>query len=69
MGKEQPPKGYKKTRAHFVFDVKRDGIHEARLVADEHVTDILLSSAHLGVASLRGIVLVLFLANLNGLFS
>jgi hypothetical protein len=36
--KVNAPSGYKKIRVHFVFDVKRDGRHEARLVADGHLT-------------------------------
>ena len=61
------PKDYKKIRAHFVFDVKHDGRHKARLVADGHLTEVPLSSVYSGVVSLRGIRLVLFLAELNGL--
>ena len=34
------PSGYKKIRVHLVFDVKHDGRHKARLVADGHLTDI-----------------------------
>jgi hypothetical protein len=30
--------GYKKIRVHLVFDVKNDGRHKARLVADGHFT-------------------------------
>lgn len=50
-----------------MFDLKHDGRHKARLVADGHLTDIPLSSVYSGVVSLRGIRLVLFLAELNGL--
>ena len=39
------------------------------LVADRHLTDVPLSSVYSGVVSLRGIRLVLFLAELNGLES
>ena len=49
------PEGCKKIRAHFVFDIKHNGRHKARLVADGHLTEAPLSSAHSGVASLRGI--------------
>ena len=52
---------------HFVFDAKHDGRHKARLVADRHLTEVPLSSVYSGVVSLRGIRLVLFLAELNGL--
>ena len=63
------PEGYKKIKVHFVFDVKHDGRHKARLVAGGHLTDIPLSSIYSGVVSLRGIRLVLFLAELNNLES
>ena len=61
------PEGYKKIRAHFVFDIKHDGRHKARLAADGHLTEVPLSSAYSGVVSLQGIRLVLFLSELNGL--
>ena len=38
----QAPKDYKKIHAHFVFDVKYDGRHKSILVADMHLTDVLL---------------------------
>jgi hypothetical protein len=33
------PDGYKKIRVYLVFDVKHDGHHKARLVADRHLTN------------------------------
>ena len=69
MGTGQTPKDNEKIRAHFVFDVKHDRRHKARLAADGHLTDVPLSSVYSGVVSLRGIRLVLFLAELNGLGS
>lgn len=65
--KSTPPPGYKKIRVHFVFDVKHDGRHKGRLVADGHLTDIPLESVYSGVVSLRGFRLVLFLGELNNL--
>ena len=50
-----------------MFDIKHDGRHKARLVADGHLTEAPLSSVYSGVVSLRGIRLVLFLSELNGL--
>ena len=44
---------YKKIRVHFVFDVKHDGRHKARLVADGHLTDVPLMIVYSGVVSLR----------------
>jgi hypothetical protein len=61
------PEGYKKIRVHLVFDVKHDGRHKGRLVADGHLTDIPVESVYSGVVSLRGIRLVIFLAELNGM--
>ena len=61
------PLGYKRIRVHLVFDVKHDGRHKARLVADGHLTDVPIDSVYSGVVSLRGFRLVLFLAELNGL--
>jgi Reverse transcriptase (RNA-dependent DNA polymerase) len=52
---------------HFIFGVKHDGRHKARLVADGHLTQIPIDSVFSGVVSLRGFRLVLFLAELNNL--
>ena len=65
--KATSPTGYKKIKVHFVFDVKHDGRHKARLVADGQLLDIPLESVYSGVVSLQGFRLVLFLAELNGL--
>lgn len=65
--KVAPPPGYKKIRVHIVFDVKHDGRHKARLVADGHLTDVPVESVYSGVVSLRGFRLVLCLAELNNL--
>jgi len=59
--------GYKKIRTHLVYDVKNDGRHKARMVADGHLTDVPLTSVYSGVVSLRGFRMVVFLAELNGL--
>jgi len=63
----RPPAGYKRIRVHLVFDVKHDGRHKARLVADGHLTEIPVESVYSGVVSLRGFRLVAFLAELNAL--
>ena len=68
LGKNVPgPSGYKKIRVHFVFDVKHDGRHKARLVAGGHLTDDPVDSVYSGVVSLRSLRLVIFLAELNNL--
>ena len=65
----QAPKDHNEIRDYFSFDVKDDGRCKSRLVADGNLTDIPLSSAYSGVACLRGIRLVLFIAELNDLES
>ena len=68
LGKRsQGPKGYKKIQVHLIFDVKHDGRHKARMVADGHLTDIPVDSVYSGVVSLRGLRIKLFLAELNQL--
>ena len=62
-----PPEGYKKIRVHFIYDVKYDGRHRARLVADGHLTDLPTESVYSGVVSLRGLRMFLFISELNGL--
>ena len=61
------PEGYKKIRVHMIYAVKHDGRHKARLVAGGHLTDIPIDSVYSGVVSLRGLRMVIFLAELNGL--
>ena len=61
------PEGYKHIRVHLIFDVKSDGHHKVRLVADGHLTNVPLESVYSGVISLQGIHLITFLAKLNGL--
>jgi hypothetical protein len=50
--KVSPPNGFKKIRAHLVFDVMHNGRHKARLIADGYLTDIPLASVYSGVMSL-----------------
>lgn len=57
--------GYKKIKTHLVFDVKHDGRHKARMVADGHLTDVPVTSVYSGVVSLRGLRIMIFLAELN----
>ena len=44
MRTSQAPKDHKKIRSLFVFDIKHDGRHKSRLVADGYLTDVSLSS-------------------------
>ena len=69
MGKCSSPEGCKLIRVHLVFYVKHYGRHKARLVADMYLTDVPLCSVYLGVVSLRGIRLVLFVDEFNHLLS
>ena len=61
------PNGYKKITIRFVYAVKHDGRHKARLVAGGHLTDTPIDSVYSSVASLRGVRMITFLAELNGL--
>jgi hypothetical protein len=46
------PTGFKRIRVHIVYDVKHNGSHKARVVADGHLIDIPLDSVYSGVVSL-----------------
>jgi len=61
-----PSQDYKKIRVHFVYAVKHDGRHKARLVAGGHLTETPIDSVYSSVVSLRGIRILTFLSELNG---
>jgi hypothetical protein len=61
------PPGYKMIRVRMIYAVKHDGRRKGRLVAGGHLTDVPIDSVYSGVVSLRGIRLVIFLAELNNL--
>ena len=61
------PLGYKKITIHFVYAVKHDGRHKSRAVAGGHLTETPTESVYSGVVSLRGVRLIVFLSELNGL--
>ena len=65
--KNKAPDGYKRITLHMVYAVKHDGRHKSRIVAGGHLTDAPVESVYSGVVSLRGVRLVIFLAELNGL--
>jgi hypothetical protein len=50
-----------------VFDVKHDGCHKARYVAGGHLTNVPNVSVYSRVVSLRGLRMVAFQSELNGL--
>jgi hypothetical protein len=59
------PEGYTKIPTHFVYDIKIDGRHKARMVAGGHRTEVPIDSVYSGVVSLAGIRIVTLLAELN----
>ena len=61
-----PGKEYTKIKVHFVYAVKHDGRHKARLVAGGHLTDTPIDAVYSSVVSLRGICMITFLSELNG---
>ena len=63
----RPGPAYKRINVHIVYAVKADGRHKSRLVAGGHLTDTPIDSVYSSVVSLRGIRMITFLAELNGL--
>jgi hypothetical protein len=61
------PEGYCKIKVHTIFDVKHDGRHKARVVANGNLTDAPLESVYSGVVSLRGLRTCIFLGELNNM--
>jgi len=57
----------KRIRVHMVYAVKHDGRHDAQLVAGGHLTETPIDSVHSSVVSLRGVRLLAFIGELNGL--
>jgi hypothetical protein len=51
----------------MVYDVKHDGHHKSRLVADGHLTNPNTESVYSVVVPLEGILLVTFLSQINEL--
>jgi hypothetical protein len=63
----ETPTGYKKILCHFVYDVKFDGRHKARFVAEGHGTDTPIGSIYSRVVSLEGIWIFTLLAKMNNM--
>ena len=63
----KPGPEYTKITVHMVYAVKHDGRHRARLVAGGHLTETPVDSVYSSVVSLRGIRMLTFIAELNGL--
>jgi len=62
-----PGSDYKRIQVHMVCAVKHDGRHKARLVAGGHLTETPIDSVCSSVVSLRGVRLLAFIGELNGL--
>jgi hypothetical protein len=60
-----PPEGYKWIKVPLIYAVKHDGRHKARLCANGNLTDIPIDSVYSGVVSLRGLRMMMFLAEHN----
>ena len=68
LGKDaRVPKGYQQIPLRMVFDIKQDLTRKARMVARGDKTNPPADSVYSGVASLRSLRIVCFLAELNGL--
>ena len=63
----KPPPDFKCIPVHFVFAVKHDLRHKARLVAGGHLTEPPKDSVYSSVVSLRSLRIIVLLAELNGL--
>ena len=61
------PRGYQLIWFHTIFDVKVDGRHKTRVVADGHLTATPTDSVYLGVVSLRSLRTCLFIGELDGM--
>ena len=66
-GKLKFLEGYKRIVVHFVFAVKHDFRHKARLVAGGHLTDPTTEGTYSGVVSLRSLRIAIAAAELNEL--
>ena len=63
----RPNQTHKKITVRMTCAVKHDQRHKSRLVAGGHLTNTPTDSTHSSVVSLRGIRMVVFLAELNDL--
>jgi hypothetical protein len=61
------PEKHNCINVHFVYAVKHDGHNKAPLVAGGHLTNTPIDSVYSSVATLRGVCMAMFLAELNGL--
>eukprot|EP00957_Ditylum_brightwellii_P130092 9922307-Ditylum_brightwellii.AAC.1 len=52
---------------HLVYDVKQGGRHKARLMTGSHMTGPNTNTCYSSVVSLRVMMMMIFLAELNGM--
>jgi hypothetical protein len=62
-----PSPGYKQIKVHFVYAIKHDGQHKSRLIAGGHLTDTPINLVYSSIVSLRGIRMLTYIAEHNGL--
>jgi hypothetical protein len=67
MGTVNYVSGYKKIIVHFVFAIKHDLQHKARLLAGGHLTEPTMEGSYSSVVNLRSLRICLVAAELNGL--
>ena len=61
------PRDFRLIRVHTIFDIKIDGRHKSRVVVDGHLTAAPSKSVYLGVVSLRGLCMCVFIGELDGM--
>ena len=61
------PRGFRLIRINTIFDVKVDGRHKSRIVADGHLITTPSEPVYSGVVSLRGLWTYVFVGELDGM--
>lgn len=61
------PEGHKRIKVHFVYACKHDGHHKSCLVAGGHLTNTPINLVYSSIVSLKGMQMIVFIAELNGL--
>ena len=68
LGKNGIPRSeYNQIEVHLIYDIKHDTRQEARGVADGHLAEVPLDSVYYGVVLLRGLHMMVFVAEINQL--
>ena len=63
------PRGFRLIQVHTIFDVKVNGRHKSRVVADGHLTATTSESIYSGVATLSGLQTCVLIGKLDGVIS